>query len=420
MTHFLLKAFAVLACVACGARAQQTTFGAREVEGVRGPTSQHRKAEYSSRQLEISNRSTLALPKKLAPAMRAEDVDLLIYALEKGYGGKGHFPQDQWDDVLSALAAVADRPLLTPQAFCDAVGDALAILPDAHLSARAGKVRCGHGYKKHRREPNVGANFYAPTEGQPIWRAEIRKAAQKRVSLFSITRFSAGDDPVWNGFSKAVDAALKNDAIVIDMRGNGGGDDTRGFELARKLLGKDGAPGYMRVHHLQSPESITLQLNWIKLGLLRAAIEKSPPPHTADYFRERQALLWKVIEGTTPDRIVEDVPDFVPPNTRDLGFKGEVFVLADSACASSCESSLEVIKRHPRARFVGQRTAGYIHFGNVGALVLPHSQIFVYIPTKYNEYADGAFYDKIGFEPDIKVQPGHDALDVVLSSLSQK
>ena len=37
------------------------------------------------------------------------------------------------------------------------------------------------------------------------------------------------------------------------------------------------------------------------------------------------------------------------------------------------------------------------------------------IPTKYNEYANGKFYDKIGFEPDIAVPSGTNAFDVAMA-----
>ena len=43
--------------------------------------------------------------------------------------------------------------------------------------------------------------------------------------------------------------------------------------------------------------------------------------------------------------------------------------------------------------------------------MLPHSQVALYLPTKYNACADGAFYDTVGFAPDVAVPPGEDALD---------
>ena len=92
----------------------------------------------------------------------------------------------------------------------------------------------------------------------------------------------------------------------------------------------------------------------------------------------------------------------------------------DAKCASSCESSLEVLREHPKARVFGERTAGFVHFGNVSNLSLPSSGIRIGIPTMYNEYPSGQFYDKIGFDPDINVPGGTNAFDIATAWIREQ
>jgi hypothetical protein len=42
----------------------------------------------------------------------------------------------------------------------------------------------------------------------------------------------------------------------------------------------------------------------------------------------------------------------------------------------------------------------------------------VVVATQYVHYADGTFREKIGFEPDVRVERGEDALEVAIADLS--
>jgi hypothetical protein len=68
----------------------------------------------------------------------------------------------------------------------------------------------------------------------------------------------------------------------------------------------------------------------------------------------------------------------------------------------------------------GERTGGYANFGEVGTLMLPETGIEVGIPTRYYEFEGGRIVDKVGFDPDVVVSPGTDALDVVKAWLLER
>ena len=74
---------------------------------------------------------------------------------------------------------------------------------------------------------------------------------------------------------------------------------------------------------------------------------------------------------------------------------------------------------HKYTKTVGQNSGGYVHFGNMGLIVLPNSQIIIQMATDFWKYKDGRFIEFIGHTPDIKVRKGKDALGVVLKEVSK-
>ncbi len=94
---------------------------------------------------------------------------------------------------------------------------------------------------------------------------------------------------------------------------------------------------------------------------------------------------------------------------RNTGYKKLVYILIDGKCDSSCETTVDGFERHPYVKLVGENTAGCLHFGNIGYVILPESKAQVQIPTQYNEYYDNRFIERKGIEPDIRVPNGKDA-----------
>jgi C-terminal processing protease CtpA/Prc len=230
----------------------------------------------------------------------------------------------------------------------------------------------------------------------------------------SIKQFPFNEDPIWSSFDTAIRETMKHEGIIIDLRGNDGGDDSRGYELARALIDGEVVDGPLRMHERQTPETLTLWMNTVSA---QRREDGTLPPHVLARLNEakaaRDAALhagneWKVTESTK--RVVQLGPH---------AFGGPIAILVDAGCKSSCESSLVVLRGHPKARVFGERTGGFIHFGNLGRVTLPHSRVRVNIPTKYDEFPGGKLYDKIGFEPDVVLPPGSDEFAMALEWIAK-
>ncbi len=97
-----------------------------------------------------------------------------------------------------------------------------------------------------------------------------------------------------------------------------------------------------------------------------------------------------------------------------------IYILMDSDCGSSCESTINSFELNPNVRLVGENTAGYVHFGNNGAVFLNHSGVMLQFAASYNSYIDGRFIEKIGIPPHFPTAPGTDALETAWKEYFKK
>jgi hypothetical protein len=350
------------------------------------------------------------------------DIALLLYALDRGYAGRDFVPPSDWAKLNQKLSSLRGQTLKVSD-LCDQVGDALWQVPDAHLGAQridstsAKSVHCGELKRKNHRQGSVGDNSSRADKNRN-WAAEFLTSGSATVAVLSIKEFPDQGDPAWAGFDTAVSKLLKNDAIIIDMRGNPGGDDRRGYQLARTLIDGEvwGGSG-VSVHYRETPETLTLLKNALYLS------GRQKDGSLVDFMKAAYTEVTNERDQAAAGKKAEYRVVTVPAPKLNLGanaYQGAIAILVDEDCASSCESSLFVLRQHPNAKVFGARTAGSIHFGKVGVLGLPASGILVGVATKYNEFPSGKFYDKVGFEPDVVVPSGHNAFEVATTWLREK
>ncbi len=98
-------------------------------------------------------------------------------------------------------------------------------------------------------------------------------------------------------------------------------------------------------------------------------------------------------------------------------FVRPIYVLVDTECGSSGESTMQALRQMSNVKVIGQNTMGSTHFGNQGLLILPSSRIQISMSTKFIKFQNGQFVEKIGHQPDIYVPDGKDALDYAINQI---
>lgn len=143
------------------------------------------------------------------------------------------------------------------------------------------------------------------------------------------------------------------DAIVLDLRGNGGGDESLGMALARWFV--DGE------------------------GVYAKSVLRDPKTGAWDVIAER-----RIAANTNGDR-----------------FTGMLVVLQGPVCMSSCEGLLMMLKRCPRAVFVGETSGG--SSGNPKPHELGNG-VVAFVPSWRALDANDQPIEGIGLAPDVAVE----------------
>jgi hypothetical protein len=179
--------------------------------------------------------------------------------------------------------------------------------------------------------------------------------------------------------------------FIVDLRGNGGGDDKFAFELAKVL--------FTRSEKIPQAKSFQAASLFVYAGLLNTV-------RALDY-RGMEDFQQQVIEALGSVNVFSDLllSEFEEDSETLVGnrkkpFTGKMILLIDGGCASSCETVVEKLMNHPRVTLVGQNTFGALHFSNPAMYQLPNSGIFVRIPTLRHIYENDA-PEGVGYVPDV-------------------
>ena len=176
--------------------------------------------------------------------------------------------------------------------------------------------------------------------------------------------------------------------LIVDLRGNGGGDDQFAYDLAEAIFTKDQKIPITKRYQVHSP----LQRIGFSVSLFMHG------HNAAESYRKavRNEVEALPFQSLLPYQITEEVKRL--EGKRANPYRSRITLIIDGKCASSCETIVEKISMHPKARVIGQNTLGAIHFSNVETFILPHSGIIVQLPTLLQVYENDAL-EGIGYRP---------------------
>ena len=164
----------------------------------------------------------------------------------------------------------------------------------------------------------------------------------------------------------------KWDKVILDFRGNTGGDGYQTREVAQTLCGNE-VPYCMESRPRQTDEA---QLR-----------DESFAPIKGQPRWEKRSFK---------------------------GTKKRVYVLTDKETGSAAEAIVPMMKDYPGVQFIGENTCGCCQYGAVKPVPLPCGGA-IQMGSVYREYEDG-LVECVGHRPDVNCS-GMDALQVALAPL---
>jgi carboxyl-terminal processing protease len=213
-----------------------------------------------------------------------------------------------------------------------------------------------------------------------IWVFAPRGHAPDDVAYLPIPTF---DDPRQEQNAVAFLKTHKDaPAVIIDLRGNGGGSTPEA--LIRAIMDRPW-PGWIESTSVLFP-------------LFRTYGERFSPKNAATNPRG-EGYLEAFAEYFSHPYMMLPEPLHPPENPV---YTGRVILIADLTCGSACEDFVMPLKYSGRATVVGETTGGssgqpYIcYFGN---------GMMFRVGTKRMYFPDGSEFEGVGIKPDIEVSP---------------
>ena len=301
-----------------------------------------------------------------------------------------------------------------------------AFIEDRHFEIGIGEKTIHGGEKAEKR--SVGDNFFQNKnkpesyhslgegwgeesgERFPMWQIGEMKNGDEDILIVSIPNLGGKNDyETWKGFIETFDKAYsenkekwENGRIILDVRGNRGGEDKPIDHVAKRLYGnlvntykrceiKDTALSnhFLHQHGAYKPQ------NYEKDGL------------TADNLVERSHF-----SGQTKT-LFDETAVYYPFNEKE-GFQGRTDILIDRDVGSSAESAYTSFYHHPNVRYVGENTAGKQQYTQ-GTFTVPWGGSMRVAVTKLTYWdREGENIEVKGHKPDVDCR-GQDAFTTVMA-----
>ncbi|WP_102531852.1 S41 family peptidase [Shewanella sp. 10N.286.52.B9] len=209
--------------------------------------------------------------------------------------------------------------------------------------------------------------------------------AYLKLGTFDVDEESGFEDFVEDAFAKIKE--MKVAKLIIDVRGNTGGQSDAGAEVISYLTDK-------------------------KLNQASSVIEKLSNDNNGLF-----GYKGKPGEIIELDVIGSQIIEPVEPSKR---FKGEVVVLIDEMTYSAGIVFATTLQDHKVAKLVGQPTGGHANqTGNLNPFYLPNTKLLVLAPSRYITRVSGDT-SKQSIQPDVIVNKGKDTTVDMTLQVSQE
>lgn len=368
---------------------------------------------YSYKDLEFTKKTAIEKNKVLSKKEIEEDINILLYALKNGYSGRRFLPTNEFSNLINELRKINEP--MTASEFAAKINQSFLKVSDSHIIAW---VRSEQSFSSTAKDVTqsapVGKNTI--TSKTKNWSTQFKKIKEVNVLIVAITYFPHSTDPMWKGFIESVKKRLpKAQLVIIDLRGNSGGSDSKGLELSSLLAGGDLKLPYLLQWNSTTPESYQILINAHKFDAWwNFESQKLPTPQfLTDLIIKYSYLRDLALKNSNS----WESRDLNRGEEFDLSksIQKPIYILMDKYCASSCESTIDSFEYNTLVKKIGENTAGFVHFGNNGKIVLKNSHVRAQLAVAFNTYNDGRFIEKRGIMPDIFVKSGKEALDEVVT-----
>ncbi|TCD25612.1 hypothetical protein EZ456_15250 [Pedobacter psychrodurus] len=238
----------------------------------------------------------------------------------------------------------------------------------------------------------------------------------KETSYIKIPTFFNNDSKI-EKLVAANDKAIRSSKyLIIDLRGNGGGNSGWSFLLP-----------YVMTNPIKQ-DSPLLRISQDNVRLKRSELEyfvKNPVPVNLKkyYPDEYVANLKKIYEelSSTKDTFYQ-IPGLTIPLDAVLSSPAKVALITDELCGSSTEYFFHLMNQSKKTTRYGRNSVGMMDYeGPASPTPLPCKMLVLMMPVSKSSWADKKPIDATGFSPDIKLNMSGDQwVEYIIKDLKKK
>jgi|GEM_PF-4394873 hypothetical protein len=279
-------------------------------------------------------------------------------------------------------------------------------------------VRDGQSFSQTFTWKSVVENYLEKTfQNAPSKIYEIEKTPYGHwVTLKTFAGYSEEINKQLKQFVEDAKTLRKDKVIVVDVRGNGGGNSSWGSAWIDEVFGFHKEPPIKSFFVLASPG------NKAHFESLYSHLQK-----TGGLTSEEAAVFWQKILNTVkvPTGKLEEFHETPSKSETQSkkGFKGLIYVLTDAGVFSSGETFVEQLKLMPRVKQVGIATNASTYYSDIRFDIAPSGLAFNF-PTKgfsdpaYKRGSGEALVPEIPLSQDPELElSGRDSMKLLLEKI---
>lgn len=299
-------------------------------------------------------------------------------------------------------------------------------IEDRHFEAGIGSQTVHGGGEQPQR--SVGSNFFYNKNkpagyqsfGQgwsdefgekfPTWEIGSLKHGNEDILMVSIPNLGGKNNyESWKDFIETFDKVYSENKekwekgrIILDVRGNRGGEDKPIDHVAKRLYG----------NMLNTYKRCEIKDTALSNYFLHQHGAYKPQNYEQSGLKKEDLIARRNFSGD--NKIIFDETQAYYPFNEKTGYNGRIDILLDRDVGSSAESAYTSFYHHPNTRYIGENTAGMQQYTQ-GTFAAPWGGNMRVGVTKLTYWdKEGENIEVKGHKPDINCS-GHDAFETALN-----
>jgi hypothetical protein len=235
----------------------------------------------------------------------------------------------------------------------------------------------------------------------------------KETSYIKIPTFFNNDSKIEKLVTTNDEAIRRSKYLIIDLRGNGGGNSGWSFLLP-----------YVMTNPIKQDDPL-LRISKDNVLIKRSELEylvKNPLPQDAKkYYPDKYMANLKKIYEQLPstESSFYKIPGLTIPLDTVLANPSKVALITDELCGSSTEYFFQLMKQSKKTTRYGANTVGMMDYEGPSSITpLPCKMFILMMPVSKSSWTDKNPIDETGFSPDVKLSiPKEQWVDYIIKDL---